>query len=108
MHGTAFAWSNNLLGRLSYVASPIAVGVIAGRVGFGPTLAATAIFPLICLVLVLLWLPETAGRELVGTITDAQLTEIAQIKLPDLNANDMDAAKLSVAGTARSMGIKVS
>ena len=48
-----------------------------------------------------------AGRDTVGTITDAQLTEIAQIKMPDLNANDLDAAKAQVAGTARSMGIKV-
>jgi large subunit ribosomal protein L11 len=48
------------------------------------------------------------GREEVGTISDAQLTEIAQTKMPDLNANDIDAAKRQVAGTARSMGIKVS
>jgi large subunit ribosomal protein L11 len=47
------------------------------------------------------------GKEQVGTITDAQLTEIAQTKLPDLNANDLDQAKLQVAGTARSMGITV-
>ena len=47
------------------------------------------------------------GRETVATITDAQITDIAQIKLPDLNANDMEAAKLQVAGTARSMGVKV-
>ena len=50
---------------------------------------------------------ENPGRETVATITDAQVTEIAQIKLPDLNANDLDAAKLQVAGTARSMGIQV-
>jgi large subunit ribosomal protein L11 len=43
----------------------------------------------------------------VGTITDAQLTEIAQTKMPDLNANDLESAKQQVAGTARSMGIKV-
>jgi large subunit ribosomal protein L11 len=49
----------------------------------------------------------TTGREPVGTVTDAQLTEIAQIKMPDLNANDIDAAKAQIAGTARSMGIKV-
>ena len=49
----------------------------------------------------------TAGRETVATITDAQVAEIAQIKMPDLNANDLDAAKLQVAGTARSMGITV-
>ena len=47
------------------------------------------------------------GREVVGTITEAQLTEIAQTKMPDLNANDIEAAKQQVAGTARSMGIKV-
>jgi large subunit ribosomal protein L11 len=49
----------------------------------------------------------TPGKEGAGTISDAQLTEIATTKLPDLNANDLDAAKLQVAGTARSMGIKV-
>jgi large subunit ribosomal protein L11 len=48
-----------------------------------------------------------AGRETVGTITEEQLTEIAQTKMPDLNANDIEAAKLQVAGTARSMGIKI-
>ena len=43
----------------------------------------------------------------VGTLTDAQLTEIAEIKLPDLNANDIDAAKEIIAGTARSMGVRI-
>jgi large subunit ribosomal protein L11 len=47
------------------------------------------------------------GREVVGSITDAQVAEIAEIKMPDLNAIDMDGAKLQVAGTARSMGIEV-
>jgi large subunit ribosomal protein L11 len=47
------------------------------------------------------------GREQVGTISQTQLIEIAETKLPDLNANDIEAAKLQVAGTARSMGIKV-
>jgi large subunit ribosomal protein L11 len=46
------------------------------------------------------------GRETVGKITDAQLTEIAEVKMPDLNAYDIEAAKLQVAGTARSMGIQ--
>lgn len=49
----------------------------------------------------------TTGPEIVGQITDSQLAEIAQVKLPDLNANDLEAAKLQVAGTARSMGITV-
>ena len=50
---------------------------------------------------------STTGREQVGTITDAQLAEIATTKLKDLNTNDLEAAKKQVAGTARSMGIKV-
>jgi large subunit ribosomal protein L11 len=49
----------------------------------------------------------TAGKEIVGTITDAQLGDIAQIKMPDLNANDLESAKRQIAGTARSMGINV-
>ena len=49
----------------------------------------------------------TTGREQVGTITDAQLAEIATTKLADLNTRDLNAAKKQVAGTARSMGIKV-
>ena len=49
----------------------------------------------------------TAGRETIGTITDAQLAEIAQTKMVDLNANDLEAAKRQIAGTARSMGITV-
>ena len=47
------------------------------------------------------------GDKPVGKISAAQVAEIAQIKLPDLNANDLEAAKLQVAGTARSMGIDV-
>ncbi len=48
------------------------------------------------------------GRETAGSITDAQVEEIAQLKMPDLNAIDLDGAKLQIAGTARSMGIEVS
>jgi large subunit ribosomal protein L11 len=44
----------------------------------------------------------------VGSITQDQLTEIAQTKMPDLNANDLETAKAQVAGTARSMGITIS
>jgi large subunit ribosomal protein L11 len=50
---------------------------------------------------------KTTGREVVGSVSDEQLTEIAQTKMPDLNANDLEAAKAQVAGTARSMGIRV-
>ena len=44
----------------------------------------------------------------VGSLTRAQVREIATTKLPDLNANDLDAAEKIIAGTARSMGITVS
>jgi large subunit ribosomal protein L11 len=47
------------------------------------------------------------GKTDVGSITESQLAEIAQTKMPDLNANDLEAAKAQVAGTARSMGITV-
>jgi large subunit ribosomal protein L11 len=50
---------------------------------------------------------STSGREQVGTVTDAQLAEIAKVKLVDLNTDDIEMAKLQVAGTARSMGISV-
>src|SRR5947208_2325396 len=41
---------------------------------------------------------QTPGREVVATVTDAQLAEIAQTKLPDLNTDDLEAAKRQVAG----------
>ena len=43
----------------------------------------------------------------VGSVSKAQVREIAQVKMPDLNANDLDAAAKIVAGTARSMGVDV-
>ena len=46
-------------------------------------------------------------RDKVGQLTQEQLTKIAEIKMPDLNANDIEAAKKIVAGTARSMGVTV-
>ncbi|MEE2619063.1 MAG: 50S ribosomal protein L11, partial [Candidatus Poribacteria bacterium] len=47
------------------------------------------------------------NREKVATINREQVKEIAQIKLPDLNTNDIESAMRMVAGTARSMGIVV-
>jgi len=49
----------------------------------------------------------TSNREKVGVVTTEQLKKIAEIKMPDLNANDMEGAIKIVAGTARSMGIEV-
>ena len=50
--------------------------------------------------------PES-NREKVGSVTDAQLGEIAEMKAQDLNAGDIEAAKRMIAGTARSMGLTV-
>ena len=47
------------------------------------------------------------SKEVVGSVTSAQVREIAETKMPDLNANDIEAAMKIVAGTARSMGIEV-
>jgi large subunit ribosomal protein L11 len=66
--------------------------------------------PTAVLIRDVLGLPKGAtnpSRETVGTITQAQLEQIATTKMPDLNANDLEAAKLQVAGTARSMGVKI-
>ena len=49
----------------------------------------------------------TPGKTSAGSITEAQVEEIAKIKMPDLNAYDMEAAKQQVRGMARSMGLKV-
>jgi large subunit ribosomal protein L11 len=57
-----------------------------------------------------LGIPKGSGvpnREKVAKITRAQLQEIAEAKMPDLNAADMDAAIRMIAGTARSMGVEV-
>ena len=47
-------------------------------------------------------------KDKVGSITKAQVKEIAEVKMPDLNANDIDAAMKIIEGTARQMGITVS
>ena len=50
---------------------------------------------------------QTTGREMVGRVTRNQIREIAEAKMADLNANDIDGASKIVEGTARSMGIEV-
>lgn len=50
---------------------------------------------------------QTPGREVVGKVTREQLREIAEAKMEDLNANDIDAAINIIAGSARSMGLEV-
>jgi len=46
-------------------------------------------------------------KEMVGTLTDSQVEEIAKEKIEDFNTDDLEAAKKIVAGTARSMGVKI-
>lgn len=66
--GDAFAWSNNLLGRIGYVLSPVLVGLVARELGaWGPVMQATAIFPLVAVALIYALLPETRARELEDT-----------------------------------------
>lgn len=50
---------------------------------------------------------KTPGREIVGKVKKSQVKEIAEKKMPDLNANDVDAAMKIIEGSARSMGIEV-
>ena len=50
---------------------------------------------------------KAPGRDVKGRVTKAQVREIAEAKMKDLNANDVDAAVLMIEGTARSMGIEV-
>ncbi|PNR95945.1 50S ribosomal protein L11 [Petrotoga sp. 9PWA.NaAc.5.4] len=47
------------------------------------------------------------GKEMVGKITKSQLKEIAELKMKDLNAKDIEAAMKIIAGTARNMGIEI-
>lgn len=67
LRSDAFAWSNNLLGRIGYVLAPAGVGLAAGTYGWGPPVALTAIGPLLALALILWLLPETRGKELEET-----------------------------------------
>jgi large subunit ribosomal protein L11 len=50
---------------------------------------------------------KEAGRSMVGTVTRAQVLEVARQKMKDLNTDDLEAAAKTVAGTARSMGLQV-
>ena len=66
--------------------------------------------PAAVLLLKALGKPKGSGepnREKIGMVTKAQVREIAETKMPDLNANDLDNAMLIIEGTARSMGLDV-
>jgi putative MFS transporter len=62
-----FAWANNLIGRMGYVLSPLAIGVFAQELGWGPVIRATSVFPLVTIALVFWLLPETKSRSLEET-----------------------------------------
>jgi putative MFS transporter len=65
--GNAVAWSNNLIGRIGYVFSPLAIGAVVQQHGWGLPLRASTLFPVVALVLIFWWLPETKARELEET-----------------------------------------
>ncbi len=65
--GDAFAWTNNLLGRIGYVLSPSAVGLLAEGWGWGSAVQVTVIPLMLALLLILVWMPETASKELEET-----------------------------------------
>jgi large subunit ribosomal protein L11 len=50
---------------------------------------------------------QTPGKSVCGSVTEADVEAVAKIKMPDLNAYDLEAAKQQVRGTARSMGLTV-
>jgi putative MFS transporter len=67
LRGDAFLWTNNLIGRIGYVASPIVAGQLAKDGGWGPVMRVSVVFPAIALGLLLWLLPETSRRELEQT-----------------------------------------
>ena len=50
---------------------------------------------------------KTTGRDVAGSVTMAQVRDIAKLKLKDLNTDDVEAAAKTIAGSARSMGLQV-
>jgi putative MFS transporter len=67
LRGDAFAWANNLLGRIGYVLGPGLVGILAGTYGWGRAVQFTVVGPVLAVILILLWLPETNQMELEET-----------------------------------------
>jgi putative MFS transporter len=67
MRAEGFAWSNNLIGRVGNILSPLVVGAAAERFGWGPVIRLAALFTMASLGLIWLLLPETKGRTLEET-----------------------------------------
>jgi putative MFS transporter len=71
--GNAAAWSNNLIGRVGYCLSPLAIGQVVEQYGWALPLRLTTVFPLLALGLVFWLLPETNARELEDTARVAEV-----------------------------------
>jgi putative MFS transporter len=71
LRADGFAWSNNLLGRIAYVTSPLIIGHFAQQMGWGPVIRSTAVFPLVAIVLVYAFFPETNQKALEETAATA-------------------------------------
>lgn len=67
MRSSAFAWANNLLGRVGYLLGPASVGLMAKQLGWGPAMQLATLVPVAALALIWLHLPETRGKELEET-----------------------------------------
>ena len=67
LRGDAMGWANNGIGRIGHVLSPALLGIAAETFGWGAAVRSTAILPLLAAALVVLFLPETAGKELEET-----------------------------------------
>jgi len=64
LRAEAFAWGNNVLGRIPYVLSPFMIGWSAARIGWGPAVQVTTIGPVLALLVILVAFPETNAKEL--------------------------------------------
>lgn len=67
LRGDAYAWANNMIGRVGYVLSPFVIGAFAAGYGWGPVIRTTSVFMLIAAALVYWLLPETRSRPLEET-----------------------------------------
>ncbi|MBI2453634.1 50S ribosomal protein L11 [Candidatus Peregrinibacteria bacterium] len=97
---------NDKTGKMGDTIVPVEITIYADRSFTFITKTPPASF-LICKAL---GIPKGSGvpnKDKVGTLKKAQLREIAETKMPDLNANDIEMAMRIVAGTARSMGVNV-
>lgn len=67
LRADGYAWSNNLIGRVAYVTSPIVLGLFAESAGWGASIRSTAVFPLVAIALVFAFFPETNRKSLEET-----------------------------------------